>query len=96
MRVQERTPDHMEKITFTAPETGETLSFYVLEQTVVSGKEYIRAAESEEEEAEAYILRKISDVSAEEAGYEFVEEEEELESIGKVFAELVEDTDIVW
>ena len=96
MHVQGRTPDHMEKITFTAPETGETLSFYVLEQTVVSGREYILAAESEAEEAEAYILRKTSDVSTEEAGYEFVEDDEELSSIGKVFAELLDDTDIVW
>ncbi len=92
----ERIPDHMEKITFTAPETGETLSFYVLEQTVVSGREYILASESEADEAEAYILRKTSDVSTEEAGYAFVEDEEELASIGKVFAELIEDTDIVW
>ena len=86
----------MNKITFTSPETGETLSFYVLEQTVVSGREYILAAESEEEEAEAYILRKTADVSAEETGYVFVEQEEELASIGKVFAELLEDTDIVF
>ncbi len=85
----------MEKITFTAPETGETLSFYVLEQTVVSGKEYILAAESEEDEAEAYILCKTTDVSDEEAGYRFVEDEEELGSIGRVFAELLEDTDII-
>lgn len=95
MRVPQRT-EVMDKITFTAPETGETLSFYVLEQTVVSGREYILAVESEEEEAEAYLLRKISDVSAEEAGYAFVEDEEELASIGKVFAELMEDTDIVF
>ena len=86
----------MDKITFTSPETGETLSFYVLEQTVVSGREYILAAESEEEEAEAYILRETADVSAEETGYVFVEQEEELASIGKVFAELLEDTDIVF
>ena len=94
MRVPERTSDYMEKITFTAPETGETLSFYVLEQTVVSGKEYILAAESEADEAEAYILQKAADVSDEEASYVFVEDDEELASIGKVFAELLEDTDI--
>lgn len=85
----------MEKITFTSPEDGEELQLFVLEQTVVSGREYLLASEEDSEEAEAYILRRVTDASDDTSGYEFVEDEEELRSIGKVFAELLEDTDII-
>lgn len=85
----------MEKIAFTAPDTGETLEFFVLEQTTVSGRDYLLAAEEMSEEAEAYILRKTEDVSESMAGYEFVTDENELQSIGKVFSELMEDTDFI-
>ena len=85
----------MEKITFTAPDTGETVDFFVLEQTVVSGRSYLLVAEDDSEEAEGYILRKNEDVSDSLSEYEFVTDEEELRSIGKVFAELLGDTDVV-
>lgn len=85
----------MEKITFTASDTGETLEFFVLEQTVVSGRSYLLAAEDDNEEAEGYILRKNEDVSDLLSEYEFVTDEEELRSIGKVFAELLGDTDVI-
>ena len=46
---------------------------------------------NEDEEAEAYILKDTSDAASEEAVYEFVEEDSELESVGKVFSELMDD-----
>lgn len=86
----------MEKIAFTSPESGESIELFVLEQTVVSGREYLLATEEDTEEAEAFILRKLPEASAEDtAGYEFVEDQEELQSIGKVFAELLTDTDLI-
>ena len=45
----------------------------------------------EDEEAEAYILKDTSDAASEEAVYEFVEEDSELEAVGKVFSELMDD-----
>lgn len=85
----------MEKITFTAPDTGETVEFIVLEETIVSGKSYLLVTEDEGEEAEAYILRKSSDVSEDISEYEFVTNDEELSSIGKIFEELLEDIDFI-
>lgn len=83
----------MEKIPFTSPETGEEIELYVIEQTVLGGEEYLLAADQDAEEAEAYILRRTFDDAENEAGYEFVSDDAELEALMKVFGELVEDTD---
>lgn len=84
----------MEQIKITA-EDGEIINFFVIEQTRVNGMNYLLVTESEEEEAEAYILK---DVSAEEdvdAVYEFVEDDEELNSLARIFSELIDDAEIV-
>ena len=84
----------METIQITS-EDGEQIQFYVVEQTRVNGKDYILVTETEEEEAEAYILKDVSSAKETEAVYEFVEEEDELNALAAVFSELVDDTDIV-
>lgn len=84
----------MDKILITA-EDGEQIEFYVVEQTRVNGKDYILVAETEDEEAEAYILKDVSDSNETQAVYEFVEEEDELSALVAVFSELVDDADIV-
>ena len=50
--------------------------------------------DEDDEEAEAYILKDVSDSADPEAAYEFVEDDEELEGVSKIFAELLEDIDI--
>ena len=84
----------METIQITS-EDGEQIQFYVVEQTRVNGKDYILVTETEDEEAEAYILKDVSSDIETEAVYEFVEEEDELNALAAVFSELVDDTDIV-
>ena len=85
----------MEQIKITA-ETGEEINFYVLEQTRVNGMNYLLVTESEDdEEAEAYILKDCSSDEDAEAVYEFVEDDEELESLAKIFSELIDDAEIV-
>ena len=84
----------METIQITS-EDGEQIQFYVVEQTRVNGKDYILVTETEDEEAEAYILKDVSSDKEPEAVYEFVEEEDELNALAAVFSELVDDTDIV-
>lgn len=85
----------MDKIKFTAPETGEDIEVYVLEQTTLQGKNYLLVTEDEEdsEEAECYILKEIA-VEGDDVDYEFVEDDNELEAVAKVFSELLDDTDI--
>ena len=63
----------------------------------VNGINYLLVTESEDEEdeeAEAYILKDTSKAEDTEAVYEFVESEEELDAVSRIFAELLEDMDL--
>ena len=84
----------MEKIKFTFEDTKEEVDFFVLEQTRISGKNYILVTDSEEDEAECLILRDMSSAEDTESVYEIVEDDVELSSVLKVFEELLEDVDI--
>lgn len=71
--------------------------FYIIEETKVNGINYLLVTESEDEEdeeAEAYILKDTSKAEDTEAVYEFVESEEELDAVSRIFAELLEDMDL--
>ena len=81
----------MEKITLEDAEG--TLSFCVLEQTVLNGKTYILVTEAEEGDADAFVLRDDSQAEDDEALYSFVEDEDELNAVGAVFQKLLEDED---
>ncbi len=83
----------MEKIIFT-PEDGEQVEFFVLEQTLLGGINYILVTDSEEEEAEALILKDMSGQGEAEALYEIVEDDSELEAVSKIFQEMLEDVEI--
>lgn len=86
------------KILFT-DEEGVEVEFVVIEQTKINGMNYLLVAEDEEgdeEETVAYILKDVSGEQDAEAVYEMVEEDEELESLSKIFAELLgEDEELV-
>ena len=84
----------MEKIKFTFEETKEEVEFFVLEQTRISGKNYILVTDSEEDEAECLILKDTSAAEDTESVYEIVEDDVELSGVLKVFEELLEDVDI--
>ncbi len=85
----------MKKIEFSPVDGGETAWFYVLEETRIGGVSYLLVTESEDdEEAEAYILKDTSRDGEESAIYEFVNDDDELESIARIFAELLEDVDL--
>ena len=68
----------------------------MLEQTRINGMNYILVTESddEEEDAEAFILKDLSADGEQEALYEIVEDDEELEAVSKIFSEMLEDVDI--
>ena len=86
----------MEKLTFVT-EDQESVDFYIIEETRVNGINYLLVTESEDEEdeeAEAYILKNTSKAEDTEAVYEFVESEEELDAVSRIFAELLEDMDL--
>ena len=86
----------MEKLTFVT-EDQESVDFYIIEETRVNGINYLLVTESEDEEdeeAEDYILKDTSKAEDTEAVYEFVESEEELDAVSRIFAELLEDMDL--
>ena len=83
----------MEKLKFEL-EDGTTVDFYVEEQTMVGGVNYLLVTDSLDEEAEAYILKDISEEQDEFADYVMVEDDAELLALSKVFQEILEDTDI--
>lgn len=86
----------MEKLTFVTEEQ-ESVDFYIIEETRVNGVNYLLVTESDDEndeEAEAYILKDTSSAEDMEAVYEFVESEEELDAVSRIFAELLEDMDL--
>lgn len=87
--------EKQERITFTTEE-GEEVEFYVLEETMINGMNYILVADSDNEEVEAnaLILKEKSVEGNEEVIYDVVENEAELLSISKVFEELIDDIDI--
>ena len=93
--------NNMNTISFVTDE-GEKVVLEVLEQTTIAGCNYILVADevaedgAEDQETQAYIMKEVM-LSDEEgvATYEFVEDDQELASISKIFEELLEDTDLV-
>ena len=83
----------MEKVKFVDPDTGESLAFFVVEETKVGGTHYLLA--TEEGDCDAYILKEV-ETKDEESVYVLVEDDTELSAIGKVFAELLDDADIAF
>ena len=84
-----------EKITLQTEE-GEFLAFFVVEETRLAGVNYLLVTdeEDENEDGECYILRDTSAPEDAEAAYEFVEDEQELENLFQIFAQLLDDADV--
>lgn len=83
----------MEKINFVSD--GETVEFYVLEQTRIGGINYLLVTEAEDGDADAYILKDMSQDGDEESVYEMVTDDQEMEAVGDIFADMLEDVDLI-
>ena len=84
----------LEKITF-CPEGEEPVEFYVLEQTRIDGHNYILVTDVEEGDGDALILKDMSQDGEEESIYDVVSDDEELEAVSGVFADMLEDIDLI-
>ncbi|MEG0215310.1 MAG: DUF1292 domain-containing protein [Hungatella sp.] len=75
---------------------GEEVDFYVLEETKINGISYLLVTDvrEEDEDGECYILKDLSKTEDAEALYEFVEEDDEMDYLFKIFSELMEDVDV--
>ncbi len=83
----------MEKIVFQT-ETEESVEFYVLEQTRIGGIDYILVTDTTEDDAEALILRDMSQSGEEQALYEIVTDDEELNAVAAVFENMLDDIEL--
>ena len=79
-------------ITLTTDD-DEEIELMVIEQTMINNVNYLLVTDSEEDEADAYILKETG-AETEEAYYEFVEDSTELEVISKVFEQMLDDIDL--
>lgn len=84
-----------EMITLETDE-GESVDFYVLEETRINGMNYLMVTDAEEddEDGECYILKDVSKAEDSDAVYEFVESDDELDYLFKIFTELLEDMEV--
>ncbi len=84
----------LEKITFN-PNGEEPVDFFVLEQTRISGVDYILVTDFEEGDGEALILKDMSKQDEPESVYAIVDDDEELKAVAGVFEDLLEDVKFV-
>ena len=72
-------------------EDGEKKALFVLEETRLSGVSYLLAADSDEDEANAYILKDLSEDGESTARYVIVEDDVEFDAVAGIFAQMMED-----
>lgn len=82
-----------EKIEFYDEEQDGFAEFFVLERTRVNGSEYLLAAQELDQDTDAYIFKVVAENTEEGADMviELVDDDTELEAVGKIFAELMDD-----
>jgi len=83
------------KITLVTDDGG-AVDFYVLEETRINGMSYLLVTDAadDDEEGECYILKDLSESDDAGALYEFVEDDNEIDYLFKIFSELLEDADV--
>ena len=84
-----------EKISFYDEEQDGFADFFVLDRTRVNGTEYLLATQELNQDSEGYIFKVISEQrdenNEETLELELVEDETEMEAVGRVFSELMGD-----
>lgn len=80
----------MEKINFITDDGSEEL--YVIADTTVAGESFLLVTDTEEGDADAWILKQIK-TEDDEVIYEDVMDDKQLEALSKVFAEILEDVE---
>ncbi len=84
----------LEKITFQADE-NEVVEFYVLEQTMIGGVNYILVTDTEEGDGDALILKDMSGDGEEESIFSIVSDEDELSAVTGIFQNMMDDVEFV-
>ena len=85
-----------ERLITLETDDGESVEVYVLEETKINGMNYLLVTDAEEddEDGDCYILKDMSKAEEADAVYEFVEDDDEMDYLFKIFSELMEDMDV--
>ena len=83
----------MEKITFVT-EDGESVEFFVVEQTRISGVNYLLVADQEEGDGNALTLKDTSGEEDAESIYTIVSDDEELNAVADIFTSLLDEIEL--
>ena len=71
----------MEKVQFMPEGEDHAVDFYVLEEAVLGGKQYLLVTDSQDDDGEALILRSDAGGDGTEVTYEIVEDDRELTAV---------------
>lgn len=84
-----------EKISFYDEEQDGFAEFFVLERTRLNGKEYLLASQELGQDCDGYVFKVVAEHTEDNdevtMELELVDDDTELEAVGKVFAELMSD-----
>ena len=82
----------MENVLTFIDDNGDEINFRILEETRINNTNYILVAEDIELDDETvYIMKDTSNDTDKEALYEFVDDDDEMEALMKIFNELLGD-----
>ncbi len=71
---------------------GSEVEFTILEKTTLGGSDYILVTDAPEgEDGECYVMKDVSEAGTEEAIYESVEDDQELDAVFRIFEEMLKD-----
>ncbi|WP_195415361.1 DUF1292 domain-containing protein [Enterocloster citroniae] len=95
MKDKTRDNQSVEDMITMATDSGESVDFYVLEETRINAVNYLLVTDApEDQDGECYILKDVSGQEDADAVYEFVEDDRELDGLMGVFEELLSDADV--
>ena len=85
-----------EKMITLETDGGERIDLSILEETRINGMNYILVTDAagDDEDGQCYIIKDRSKKEDADAVYEFVDDEDELDYLFKIFSELVADLDL--
>ena len=74
-------------------EDGDTLTLYAVEETRISGVDYVLAADTLKGDGTCYLLKDLSRPEDSEALYQIVEDDREIEYLLSIFKEVLDDVE---
>lgn len=85
----------MEKITFTPDTEEEAIQLFVLEKTTLGGVDYLLVTDHEDGDAQALILKDVTQEEGDDSTYVIVSDDKELDAVAAVFENLLDDIEFV-